>query len=99
MSNRARQFDMAHALTTHLGQGHFHTTFLADYTAMLEALVLTAQTFVVFNWAKNFGAEQTVTLRLECSVVNGLWLFHFTKRPRSNHLWRCQTDANGIKLI
>jgi hypothetical protein len=61
---------MAHALTTHLGQGHFHTTFLADYTAMLEALVLTAQTLVVFNWAKDLGAEQTVTLRFECSVVN-----------------------------
>ena len=99
MSNRARQFDVTHALSTHLGQGHFHATLLTDYTAMLEALVLSAQTLVVLHWAKDLGAEQTVTLWFESSVVNGLWFLNFTKRPRPNHLWRCQTDANGIKLI
>jgi hypothetical protein len=49
---------------------------------MLEALVLTAQTLVILDRAKNLGAEQAVPLRLEGSVVDGLGLFNFAKRPR-----------------
>ena len=57
MRNRARQLDMPHALTTHLCQCNLDTALFADNTAMLEPLVLAAQTLVVLYRAKNLGAE------------------------------------------
>jgi hypothetical protein len=62
---RACELDVAHALTAYLGQRHFNATLLADHSAMLEALVLTAQTLVILDRAKNLGTEQTIPLRLE----------------------------------
>jgi len=41
---------------------------------MLEALVLAAQALVVLDRAKDLGAEQAVTLRLERTVVDGFRL-------------------------
>ena len=79
MRGGAGQLDMAHAFTSYLGQGDFDATFFADYAAVLEALVLAAQALVVFYRAEDAGAEQTVALGLEGSIVNGFWLFHFTK--------------------
>ena len=81
MCHWASQFYVAHALTTHLSQGHFYATLFTDHTAMLQTLVLTAQTFVVFYWAENLGTEQAFALWLEGTVVNGFWLFYFAKRP------------------
>ena len=72
---------MAHALAAHFRHGDFDAALLADNTAELHAFVLTAQAFEVFDWAKDFGAEQAITLWLERTVVNGFWLFNFTKRP------------------
>ena len=75
------QLDVAHALTTHFGLGHFNAALLTDHTAVFQALVLTAQALVVFYWPKDTGAEKAVTLRFERTVVNGFRLFNFTERP------------------
>ena len=99
MCHRAGQLNVRHALTSDLGQRDFNATLLADHTAMLEPLVLATQALIVFNRSKNFGAEQAVTLGLECTVVNRLWLFNFTKGPRANHFGRRQSDTNGIELF
>ena len=87
MRNRARKFNVAHTLTTHLGKCNFNTTLFTDHTAMLQALVLTTKTLVVLHRAKNLGAEQTIALRLERTIVDGLRLLNFAVRPRANHLW------------
>ena len=90
---------MSHALAPDLRECHFHTAFLTDYAPVLESLVFPAETLIVFDRAKNLGAEQAVSLRLERSVVDRLWLLYLAKGPRPDHLRRSQTDANGIKLI
>ncbi|VVN45648.1 hypothetical protein PS624_05759 [Pseudomonas fluorescens] len=81
VGNRRSQFDVRHALTTNLGQCNFNAALLADHTTVLQALVLTAQALVILYRAKDLGAEQTVTLRFERTVVDGFRLFNFTERP------------------
>ncbi|MNZ95684.1 hypothetical protein D3C78_1148490 [compost metagenome] len=99
VGNWRGQFDVRHALTTNLGQGDFNAALLADHAAVFQALVLTAQALVVLDWAKDLGAEQAVTLRLERTVVDGFRLFNFTERPRTDHLRRCQSDTDGVELF
>ena len=81
MGRWACEIDVAHALSSHLGQGDLDAALLADHTTMLKALVLAAQTLIVFNRAENFGAEESIALGLKGSVVDGLGLLYFTKGP------------------
>jgi hypothetical protein len=60
---------MAHALTTNARQSNLDTTLFTNDTAVLEALVFSAQTLVVLDRAEDLGTEKTVTLRLEGTVV------------------------------
>ncbi|AKA27550.1 hypothetical protein PCL1606_61070 (plasmid) [Pseudomonas chlororaphis] len=99
VGNRRSQFDVRHALTTNLGQRDFNAALLADHTAVLQALVLSAQALVILYRAKDLGAEQAVTLRLERTVVDGFRLFNFTERPRTDHLRRGQSDTDGVELF
>src|SRR5690606_18070028 len=97
--NRGRQFNVTHALTTHFGLSNFNAALLTDDTAVLQTLVLTAQALIVLDRTKDARAEQTVTLRLEGTVVDGLRLFDFTERPGTDHFWRGEADADGVKLV
>ena len=90
---------MPHALTTNLGQCDFNATLFTDHTAMLKTLVLAAQAFVVFNWAKNLGTKQTVPLRFKGAVIDGFRLFNFAVGPGPDHFRRRQADSNGIELF
>ncbi|CFW85983.1 Uncharacterised protein [Bordetella pertussis] len=97
--NRAGQFDMAHALAAHLGDGDFHAALFADHATMLQALVLAAQAFVVLDGTEDLGAEQAVTLGLERTVVDRLGLANFAERPRTDLLGRGDADLDGIELL
>jgi hypothetical protein len=90
---------VTHALTAHFGQRDFNTALLADYAAMFQALVLATQAFVVFDWAKNFGAKQTIALGLEGAVVDGFWLFDFTERPRTDFVGRSDRNLDCVELL
>ena len=70
---------MTHALPAHFSDGNLNTTFFADNTAMFQAFVFTTQTFVIFDRAKDFAAEQTFTFRFKSTVVDGFRLFDFTE--------------------
>ena len=83
---RCGQINVAHALPTHFGLRDFNATLLANHTAVLETLVLAAQAFVVFDRPEDLGAKQTITLRLEGTVVDGLGLLYFAKRPGADFL-------------
>ena len=63
------------------GQRYFHAAFFTGYTFKFQAFIFSAQAFVVFDRTKDFGAEQTVTLRLERTIVDGFRLFNFAVRP------------------
>ncbi len=97
--NRRSQFDVRHTLATYLGQGHFNATFFADHTAMLQAFVLAAQAFIVLGWTEDLGAEQTVALRFECSVVNGFRFLDLTIGPRTDFLRRCQRNLDRVEFF
>src|SRR5690554_4233847 len=99
MSDRAGQLDMTHALTTHAGQCNFNAALFTNHAAVLQPLVFTTQALVVFDRAKDLGTEKTVTLRLEGTVVNGLRLFYFAKRPGTNHVRRGQSNADGVEFL
>ncbi len=99
MCGRAGQLNVTHALTTHLGQRDFNAALLADDTAMLQTLVLAAQTLVVLDRAKDLCTEQTVALRLEGSIVDGLRLFDFSERPGADFFRRGQADADRIEML
>src|SRR5690606_17780763 len=97
--NRAGQFDVAHALTAHLGHGDFDTALLTNDAAMLQALVLAAKTLVILGGTKDLCAEQAVTLRLEGAVVDRLGLAHLAEGPRADLFRRGDADADRIELF
>src|SRR6187397_3667169 len=77
---------MAHALAPDARQRHLDRAFLADDALVLHALVLAAQALVVLDRPEDARAEQTVTLRLEGPVVDGLRLFDLAVGPGQNLL-------------
>ena len=99
MRDRAGQLNMAHALTTNARQGNLDTTLFTNDTAVLEALVFSAQTLVVLDRAEDLGTEKTVALRLEGTVVNGLRLLHFAKGPGTDHVRRRQANTDGVEFL
>src|SRR5256884_3628357 len=92
------QFDMAEAFAADLGQSDFDAALIANDAPMLHALVLAAKAPPIGDGAKNFGAEETVTLGLEGAVIDGLGLGDFTVRPGANFFRTRQRDADGIEI-
>jgi len=90
---------MRHTLAAHLRQGDFDAALFADHAAMLQALVLAAQAFVILDRAEDLGAEQAVALRLERAIVDGFRLFHFAVRPGADFLRRRQANLDGVELF
>ncbi len=90
---------MTHTLATNLGERDFHAALFADHATVLQALVFTAEAFVIFDRAKDFGAEKTVSFGLESSVVDGLWLFHFAIGPGTNFFRRSQTNLDLVEHL
>ena len=81
MSNRRGQLNMSHSFAANLGKRDFDAALFADDAAIFHSLVLSAQTLIVLDRTENAGAEQTVSLRLERTIVDGFRLFDFTVGP------------------
>src|SRR5690606_37191873 len=96
---RARQLDVTHALTTHLGQRDLDAALLADHAAVLEALVLAAQALVLLHRPEDLGAEQAVALGLEGEIVDRLGLLHLSEGPGADELRRGQPDPDGVEVF
>ena len=90
---------MRHALAANLGLRDLDAALLADDSAMLQTLVLAAKALVVLDRSEYLGAEQTITFRLERTVIDRLRLLDLAKGPRTHHVWRRQPDANRIEVI
>ncbi len=75
------EFDVAHAVTTHLRAGDFNTATLADDALETDPLVLTAVALPVTGGAEDLLAEQTVFFGTQCAVVDRFGLLDFTVRP------------------
>ena len=96
---RRSQLDVAHAVAAHFRQRHFHATLFADDAFVLHALIFAAKTFIVFDGTKNARTKQTITLRLERTVINRLWFLYFAVRPGKYFLWTCNRDANLVEYL
>ena len=99
MRHRTRQLDMRHALAAYLGLCHLDAALFADDPPVLEALVFAAEALVVLGGPEYFRAEQPVTLRLECPVVDRLRLLDLAERPGPDHVRRRQADADRVEIL
>ncbi len=74
VGHRRGQLDVAHALAAYLAAGHLHAALVADDALVAHPLVLAAVAFEVLGGPEYLLAEETVLLRLQGAVVNGLRL-------------------------
>jgi hypothetical protein len=66
---------------------------------MLHALIFATITFVILYRAKYFGTKKAVSLWLERTVVDGLWLFDLTERPFPDFLRRSDAYADRFEIL
>ena len=92
------EVDVTEPLAANLALDDLNAALLADNAAMLHALVLAADALVVLHGPEDPGTEETVALRLEGTVVDGLRLLHFAMRPLPNALRRGQADLNRTEI-
>jgi hypothetical protein len=97
MRNRSGQFDMAHALTAHLGNGDFDAALFADDALIFHALIFAAQAFIVLYGAEDARAEQAVTFGLERAVVDRFRLLDFAEGPAADFFRRRDADLDLVK--
>ena len=98
MGNRCRQCDVSHTLTTNGGLGHLNTAAVTDDALIADLLILAAVALPVLDRSENALTEESVLLRLQRSVVDGLRLLHFAVGPLQNLIRRSQADLDRIKL-
>src|SRR5262249_38646104 len=93
-----RQFDVAQAFAAHARECDFHAAFVADHAAVLHALVLAAQALPVLRGPEDSRAKQSVALRLEGPIVDGLGLGDFAVGPAPDLFRRSQRNTDGIEI-
>ena len=99
MSNRYDKFYVTRAFTTNFLLCNLYTASVADDSLITDTLVLAAGAFIVLSRTKNTLAEQAITLRLICTIINGFWFCNLTIRIFQDLLWRSETDGNLRKII
>src|SRR5690348_12677972 len=90
---------MTHALTAHLRLRDLDAALFANDAAVLEPLVLAAKALVVLHRPEDLRAEESVALRLERTIVDGLRLLHLAVGPGTDHLRRCEADLDRIEML
>ena len=90
---------MAHPLATHLGASHLDPTALTDDALEAHALVLAAVALPVTGRAEDLLAEESVLLRLQSPVVDGLRLLHLAMAPLTDIVRGRQANAQLVKEV
>ena len=93
------QLDVAHTLTADLGLGDLNAAAVADLALVADALVLAAVALPVLGRSKNALAVQTVALRLQGAVVDGLRLLHLAIAPVADLVRRGKADFDRIEDV
>ena len=99
VGHRGGELDMAHALTAHTALGHFHAAALAYDALEAHALVLAAGALPVAGRSEDLLAEQTVLLRLQGTVVDGLGLLDLAIAPVTDVVGGGQADPQFVKCV
>ena len=99
VAHRSGQLDVAHTLTADLGLGHLDAAAVADLALITDALILAAVALPVLGRSKNALAVQTVALRLQGAVVDGLRLLHLAVAPVADLVRRGKADFDRIEDV
>ena len=99
MGDRHSKLDVAHALATNTRESHFNTTTVTDHALMFDTLVFSTGTLPVTGWTEDTLTEETTFFRFEGSVIDCLWVQHFTAGPRTNGFWRRHSNSDMIELL
>jgi hypothetical protein len=81
VGDRCGQLDVTHPLTPHLAASDLDATALTDDALEADPLVLAAVALPVPGGTEDLLAEESVPLRLERAVVDGLGLLDLAVRP------------------
>jgi hypothetical protein len=90
---------MTHPFPAYLEVGYLYPTTIADDPFIPDGFELTTVTFPFLGGPEYPFTEKAVLFRPERSVIDGFRFFNFSVRPGSDHIWRGQTDHNGIKIL
>ena len=99
VGDRSGQLDVAHPLTADLGPGHLDAAALADDALEPDPLVLAAVALPVPGGTEDLLAEETILLRTQRPVVDGLGLLHLTVRPLADVVAGGQADAQLVEEV
>jgi hypothetical protein len=97
VGDRRGQRDVPEPLAPDLRLDDLDAALLAHDATVLHALVLAAVALVVLHRPEDLRAEQTIALRLERPVVDGLRLLHLAVRPLADLLRARERDADGAE--
>jgi len=88
---------MTNALSTHAGLGNLYATSIADNAFVANFFIFSAVTFPVLRRSEDPLAEQTIALRLQGTIVDGLRLLNLSVGPLQDLLRGSQTDLDSVK--
>lgn len=94
MGYRHDQRDMACTFAAHFLLCNFHTATVADDAFITDALIFSAVAFVILRRTENAFAEETITLWLVRTIVDGLRFEDLTLRIGLNFFRRSQANGN-----
>src|SRR5690606_33455635 len=97
--HRSGELDVAHPLAAHAGAGHLDAAALTDDALEAHALVLAAVALPVPGRAEDLLAEESVLLRLQGPVVDGLGLLDFAVAPTADVLRRSQANPQLVEEV
>jgi hypothetical protein len=66
---------------------------------VFHSLVFAAQTLPIRHWTEDSGTEKAIPFRLESAIVDSLGLCDFAAGPRTDFLWRSQSDSDCFKIL
>ncbi len=99
VADRAGQLDVAHPLATDLAARDLDAALVADDALVADALVLAAVALPVLGRTEDALVEETVLLRLERPVVDGLGLRDLALRPLPDLVRAGERDTDRAEII
>gem|GEM_PF-6268837 len=89
---------MSHSRSSNSRICNFHSTSFTNDSLISNSFILSTTTFKIFNWSENGFTKQTTLFRSSSSIINSIWIFHYSMRSRFYIFYRCKSNQNSIKI-
>jgi hypothetical protein len=96
---RGSQSDMADPLAADSGPGHLHSAVFAGHPEEALLRISAAQALIVFDWAKDPGAEETAGFGLVRAYVERSDVCHLSSRLRTKLTGACDANTQRLKVL